>query len=192
MRCSVAALAARRARSGPHEHPELILVDDGSTDGTGARVRAYGDRARYIRQVNAGAGAARNRGLEVATGDYIAFLDADDLWRPEKLEVQLEIAVRHPASGLVACDGERFSGGDVVPGHLLSHWVVDRLAECGSGELSGRFYRESLRSNPVASPSQMLIPRSVTRAIGPMLTDRNDRSEEHTSELQSRSDLVCR
>jgi glycosyltransferase involved in cell wall biosynthesis len=157
-----------------HDHLELILVDDGSTDGTGARVRAYGDRVRYIRQVNAGAGAARNRGLAVATGDYIAFLDADDLWRPEKLEVQLEVAARHPASGLVACDGGRFSGGDVVPGHLLSHWVVDRLAECGSGELSGRFYRESLRSNPVASPSQMLIPRSVTRAIGPMLTDRND------------------
>lgn len=166
--------ALERVFKQTHDHLELILVDDGSTDGTGARVRAYGDRVRYIRQGNAGAGAARNRGLAVATGDYIAFLDADDLWRPEKLEVQLEIAVRHPASGLIACDGGRFSGGDVEPGHLLSPWVVDRLAECGSGELSGRFYREALRSNPVASPSQMLIPRSVTRAIGPMITDRKD------------------
>lgn len=157
-----------------HDCLEVLLVDDGSTDGTGARVRAYGDRVQYIQQANAGVGAARNRGLEAATGDYIAFLDADDLWRPERLEVQLEVASRHPASGLIACDGERFSGGTVRPGHLLSHWVVDRLAASGSGELSGRFYRESLRSNPIASPSQMLIPRSVTRETGPMITGRND------------------
>ncbi len=157
-----------------HDRLEVILVDDGSTDGTGARVRAYRDRVRYIQQANAGVGAARNRGLDAAAGDYIAFLDADDLWRPERLEVALEVASRHPASGFIACDGERFSEGAVRPGHLLSRWVLSRLAACGSGELSGRFYRESLRSNPIASPSQMLIPRSVTRETGPMITGRHD------------------
>ena len=157
-----------------HRELEVIVVDDGSTDATRARVRAHGDRVRYIHQMNAGVGAARNRGLDAATGDYVAFLDADDLWRPEKLEVQLEVAARNPTSGLIACDGRRFlSGGGPVPGHLLSRWVVERLAERSGEQLAGRFYRESLRSNPIASPSQMLIPRPVTRDIGPMLTGRD-------------------
>jgi glycosyltransferase involved in cell wall biosynthesis len=157
-----------------HQDFDVIVVDDGSTDTTRARVRAYGDRVRYIHQMNAGVGAARNRGLDAATGDYVAFLDADDLWRPEKLEIQLKVAARSPSSGLIACDGRRFlSGGDPMPGHLLSRWVVERLAGCDGGSLVGRFYREALQSNPITSPSQMLIPRPVTREIGPMITGRN-------------------
>ena len=157
-----------------HERLEVIVVDDGSTDRTAARVQAYGERARYIRQSNAGVGAARNRGLAAATGDWVAFLDADDLWQPEKLATQLEVASRHPASGLVACDGVRFGAEGVQPGHLLSGWALEQLAAGGTTELSGRFYRESLRSNPIASPSQMLIPRAVALDIGPMITCRND------------------
>ena len=110
-----------------YQRLEVIVVDDGSTDGTAARVQAYGNPVRYLQQVNAGVGAARNRGLEAATGDYIAFLDADDLWRPEKLDVQLEIAARNPESGLIACDGVRFAEGNIVAGRLLSPWVLDRL-----------------------------------------------------------------
>lgn len=157
-----------------HQRLEVIVVDDGSTDGTGARVRAYGDQVRYLRQANAGAGAARNRGVEAATGDYVAFLDADDLWRPEKLEVQLEIATRNPASGLIACDGVRFATGSIVGGRLLSRWVLDRLAGSATGEITGRLYREALRSNPIASPSQMLVPRAIVTEIGPMITGPNE------------------
>ena len=157
-----------------HRRLEVIVVDDGSTDGTGARVRAYGNQVRYLQQANAGAGAARNRGLEAATGDYIAFPDADDLWRPGKLEVQLEIAARNPESGLIACDGVRFAKGNTVAGRLLSGWVLDRLAGSATGEITGCVYREALRSNPIASPSQMLVPRSIATEIGPMITGRND------------------
>ena len=157
-----------------HQQLEVIVVDDGSTDGTAARVQAYGDPVRYLQQVNAGVGAARNSGLEAATGDYIAFLDADDLWRPEKLDVQLEIAARNPESGLIACDGVRFAEGNIVAGRLLSPWVLDRLAGSATGEMTGRLYREALRSNPIASPSQMLVPRPIATETGPMITGRND------------------
>jgi len=62
------------------EEVEVIVVDDGSTDGTIELLVAYGDRIRVLQQENAGAGAARNRGARNATGEYLAFLDSDDLW----------------------------------------------------------------------------------------------------------------
>lgn len=75
-------------------HPtwEIIVVDDGSTQDMGllkAAVDALGPRARYVRQENAGPGAARNHGWSLAKGDYVAFLDSDDLFLPEKLKIQL-------------------------------------------------------------------------------------------------------
>ena len=72
-----------------HDRLDIIVVDDGSTDDTASVARAFGDRIRYIFQGNAGPAAARNRGIREALGDFIAFLDADDLWNEEKLEKQL-------------------------------------------------------------------------------------------------------
>jgi glycosyltransferase involved in cell wall biosynthesis len=68
---------------------ELIVSDDGSTDGTRAVVDAYGDSVRYLHQPNGGHAAARNLGLSIAQGEFVAFLDADDLWHPEKIERQV-------------------------------------------------------------------------------------------------------
>jgi glycosyltransferase involved in cell wall biosynthesis len=75
---------------------EIIVVDDGSTDSTCAVVRAYGDRVVLLSDDHRSAAAARNRGLARATGDWIAFLDSDDIWTPTKLEKQLEYLDRHP------------------------------------------------------------------------------------------------
>ena len=84
---------------------EVIVVDDGSTDETPERVRPFRDRILYLRQENRGGGAARNAGVAASRGDYLAFLDQDDLWAPEKLERQLAVARAHPESGVIACDG---------------------------------------------------------------------------------------
>ncbi|MHC4407236.1 MAG: glycosyltransferase family 2 protein [Planctomycetota bacterium] len=71
---------------------EVIVVDDGSTDRSAAIAQSYGSPVRLIRQRHEGESTARNRGIDEARGDWIAFLDADDLWMSTKLERQLEVA----------------------------------------------------------------------------------------------------
>jgi len=80
---------------------EIIVVDDGSTDGTATVAREFGDPVRWVTQANAGPPAARNRGLDLARGDLIAFLDVDDLWSEDKLRVQVARLAAEPELDLV-------------------------------------------------------------------------------------------
>jgi glycosyltransferase involved in cell wall biosynthesis len=80
---------------------ELIVVDDGSSDGTTAALEAYGGALRCLRQANGGVSRARNHGIGESRGRFVAFLDADDAWRPSKLEKQVATLVDHP--GCRAC-----------------------------------------------------------------------------------------
>jgi glycosyltransferase involved in cell wall biosynthesis len=75
---------------------ELLVVDDGSSDHTSVLLEGYGDRIRVIRQANQGVSAARNRGIQASTGQWIAFLDSDDSWFPGKLQAQISYAQQHP------------------------------------------------------------------------------------------------
>ena len=80
---------------------EVIVVDDGSTDTTKRILEKYGERIRYYYQKNGGPASARNHGIREAHGQYIAFLDADDLWLPTKLEKQLALFQRNEQLGMV-------------------------------------------------------------------------------------------
>lgn len=96
------ALESVRAQTRPAD--EVVVVDDGSRDGDelAAVAASFGPSVRLIRQDNAGAAAARNAGIDAASGDLIAFLDADDYWEPDKLRLQLDVLAVHPEVGLVA------------------------------------------------------------------------------------------
>jgi glycosyltransferase involved in cell wall biosynthesis len=80
---------------------EILVVDDGSTDDTLVRMSQFGPPVRYIKKENGGVSSARNRGVQEAKGEWIAFLDADDVWNPKKLELQLKALNSRPELGLL-------------------------------------------------------------------------------------------
>jgi hypothetical protein len=86
---------------------QIIIVDDGSTDGTAALIKTMGlPMVKLIVQKNGGVAAARNTGIANATAEWIAFLDADDCWRREKLQVQLDLATRHQVPFVCSAAGD--------------------------------------------------------------------------------------
>ncbi|MBW2732267.1 MAG: glycosyltransferase family 2 protein [Deltaproteobacteria bacterium] len=97
-RCKSLERALRSVFSQTRAAEEIIVVDDGSTDDTAKMMRELFPLARYRHQANAGVSAARNRGIESAKGDWVAFLDSDDAWLPKKLEDQVE-ALERSAEG---------------------------------------------------------------------------------------------
>src|SRR5262249_13898423 len=88
---------------------DIVLVDDGSTDGTMDFLRSLGQRIRIFRQPNQGPGAARNLGARHAGGTYLAFLDSDDLWFPWTLDVYQDVINEHGHPSFVAGKPHRFS-----------------------------------------------------------------------------------
>jgi glycosyltransferase involved in cell wall biosynthesis len=99
-RAHVIGRAVESVLAQTHQDLEVIVVDDGSTDGTEAVLTRFGERIKFLRQENRGVSAARNTGLAAATGKWVAFLDSDDQWYPSKLAKQLECL---EASGFKVC-----------------------------------------------------------------------------------------
>jgi len=144
---------------------ETIVVDDGSSDSTPDIVQSVGPGVRLIRQHNRGVAAARNRGVAGARAPLVAFLDGDDMWGPEKLEIQVAAAARWPASAVFAVDGIEFHDARVIADSLFSQVIQDRFTG-DSGELTMPCYRELIRGNLIATTSQVMVRKSALDRIG--------------------------
>jgi glycosyltransferase involved in cell wall biosynthesis len=164
---------------------EVVVVDDGSTDDTAAAVDGYEDeRVRLlVHETNRGVSAARNTGVDAATGEYVAFLDSDDEWLPRKLDRQLStLAAR--GDGWVGAYCDVRTAGLSVAGRLAA-LVSDRLFRSTAAREGGRELAESLLSMQVfMSPGSTLL---VERAV----LDRTDGFDEGLS-IYEDWDLVLR
>ena len=135
---------------------EVVVVDDGSTDGTGELVRSeFGDRINYRYQENGGEGAARNTGIRMCSGDWIALLDADDWWEREKLELQAAQVRNHPEAGIVVC-GAAIHGLDSDKARKM------RIPAPFTREV----LRELLKTRTVFPPGTAMVRRDVFAQVG--------------------------
>ena len=141
---------------------ELIVVDDGSTDAGPGVVRGFGDsRIQIVPQGNAGVSAARNRGIEMARSDIVAFLDADDEWHPNFLKIILDLTEKFPDCSVFA----------------TSYWIANFKAGNRRAVLRGlppnfeegileRYFEVALSSDPPLCSSTIAVRRPAIKAIG--------------------------
>jgi len=124
-RCAYVQEAIDSVLAQTYTDYEIIVIDDGSTDGTGEALRRrYGDRIRYVWQENQGQAAARNHGIALACGDYVAFLDSDDTWLPDKLTSQVAYLDEHPEVGFVFSEAWKVdAAGRVIDGSRVNACV---------------------------------------------------------------------
>ena len=144
-------------RCQTYEWLDIVIVDDGSTDDTArivAGVAAQDSRVRLIRQANQGVAAARNTGAQAAKGDWLALLDADDIWKPDKIAKQMAALQRHPKASLVYC------------WHALID-TEDRIIDLSfRPTASGQAVAAMCLSNLVGSGSSALVSKAVYDAVG--------------------------
>jgi glycosyltransferase involved in cell wall biosynthesis len=149
---------------------EVLVVDDGSTDDTAARVGTYGDRVRFVPSPHRGPGATRNRGVAEARLPLVAFLDSDDEWFPDKLELQRAVMEARPDVLFSFSDFAHRSGNGAVSRRYLRRWHGD-----------------------ARSWTQILGPGVPFSSLRPLPADRED-FLVHTGDLyltEMRGDYVC-
>jgi glycosyltransferase involved in cell wall biosynthesis len=135
---------------------EIIVVDDGSRDNTRLIVERYNDTVKYFHQTNAGPSAARNRGVREARGEWIAFLDSDDYWDKNHLDLLLKNAQDHPDGVLIYC-GKKWVDKD---GNSLSSELKQTTFP------SGWIFNNMFAANYINTASVVLVKRSVFIDLG--------------------------
>lgn len=142
---------------------ELIVVDDGSKDNTAEVLGGYKGSIKYIRQENAGVSAARNRGITEARGDYIAFLDSDDMWFENKLELQMSFFSKHPDIVMVCGNGVYLDGKDagkpVIKQGRAEGYEKDFIS------LKDAFYRFPIRTSTMVAKKDVLLDAGMFNTL---------------------------
>lgn len=145
--------AIRSVLNQSYPAQEILVVDDGSTDATCARIEVDFPEVKLIRQTNQGVSAARNAGIAASCGDWIAFLDSDDEWRPDKLAKQVDTLAQH--AQIRIC-------------HTDEIWIRNgvRVNPCNKHRKPSGWIFENCLPLCCVSPSSILISRSVFSEIG--------------------------
>jgi len=167
------ALDSVLAQTWPGE-VELLVVDDGSAQPVEPRFAARFPSVRWLRQEHAGVGAARRLGTSEARGELITWLDDDDVWMPERLELQTAFLRRRPEADLVCCDMLRFTAeGDASRG--LYNYSIDALRRVAAREIPadppgylfapGALLEYALDHDPFV-PATMLVRREFLERVG--------------------------
>lgn len=141
---------------------EIVIVNDGSTDHSVEEVAKVTDpRIRLIHQSNAGVSAARNRGIEETKGDYIAFLDADDVWKPDYLKTQYELTLKYPGCSVFASNYEfKDTQEKVTP------TIIRKLSFKGVDGILSNYFEVASCSHPPLWTSAVMIKKSAIQSIG--------------------------
>ncbi len=158
---------------------EIIVVDDGSTDNTPGILSSYNGKIKILRQQNSGASAARNMGISKASGDFISFLDSDDLWEKNKIALQMECFQNNPEIDVCLCNTKIFSEKEIInldrkyiiatPYHLCSILIrKDALDKVGYFRTDLKFGEDTdffLRINKMGIPLKILQDKLVSIRI---------------------------
>ncbi len=141
---------------------EVVVVDDGSRDGSAAVVESFDDpRIRLIRQENAGVSAARNRGIAEARGEFIALLDADDIWKPSYLATVADLIERYPQCDVFA------TGYEFIDEYgKVSLLIIRNMPFSGGDGVLSNYFHVASTSHPPLWTSIVTVRKRAIEAIG--------------------------
>lgn len=141
---------------------EIVIVNDGSTDHSVEEVAKVLDpRIHLIHQSNAGVSAARNRGIKEARGEYIAFLDADDEWKPDYLKTQYELAQKYPECNVFACNYNFKDAQEKV-----KPTIIRKLPFKGEDGILSNYFEVASCSHPPLWTSAVMVKKNAIQSIG--------------------------
>ena len=139
---------------------EIIVVDDGSTDNTRGLINAYGNQIKYIYQANQGLASARNTGIQASRAKYVAFLDADDWFAKENLEIKVSYMQNHPEATWVYSDWQYLDdkGNYLEKGSTIFKYAQKRL--------TGHIFEELVYNRNFISPCTVAVKKTTLEDVG--------------------------